>query len=285
MPPAHERLEGVDRAVRERDDRLILDDELTVFDRALQLEREASLTAHSRVELWLVDDPAAALITLGRVHGDIGVSNQLLGRLGVGAGHGDPDARMELRLAAVEAERCFQSLAQPLRRMLGLFCVCVLEQHGELVAPEPRRHVRGTHRAADPRGDLDKKLVACRVTPAVVDVLEAVEVEEEDRVRAPGTRMRQGLRDAICEQHAVRKAGERVVVGLMAELFLQLGDLGEGVFEAPVLEQDAGMTRECPEQLSVGLRERADVSHSVADQKESEHALFSAKRADDRVVE
>ena len=123
------------------------------------------------------------------------------------------------------------------------------------------------------------------MTPAVVDVLEAVEVEEEDRVVAPGTRMRQGLRDAICEQHAVRKAGERVVVGLMAELFLKLGDLGEGVFEAPVLEQDAGMTRECPEQLSVGLRERADVSHSVADQQESEHALFSAKRADDRVVE
>jgi hypothetical protein len=45
------------------------------------------------------------------------------------------------------------------------------------------------------------------------------------------------------------------------------------------------MTRECPEQLPVGLRERADVAHSVADQQESEHALFSAQRADDRVVE
>ena len=54
-----------------------------------------------------------------------------------------------------------------------------LDQHGELVAAEPGHRVAVAHRRAQPVGDLDQQLVAGRVAEAVVDLLEAVQVEEQ----------------------------------------------------------------------------------------------------------
>ena len=78
---------------------------------------------------------------------------------------------------------------------------------------------------------LRQQLVADRVPPAVVDDLEAVEVEEQDRVGG----FLDGLTsERLCqsfgEERTVRQPGEPVVVGLIVQLFLQLGDLGERVF-------------------------------------------------------
>ena len=57
----------------------------------------------------------------------------------------------------------------------------VLQQHGELVAAEARRGV-GVARARDEAlGDRAQQLVARRVADAVVDGLEAVEVDEQHR--------------------------------------------------------------------------------------------------------
>jgi hypothetical protein len=58
-------------------------------------------------------------------------------------------------------------------------------QDGELVAAEPGDDVAGPGRLAQPRGDLQQQAVAGLVAEAVVDQLEVVEVQEEDRERAP----------------------------------------------------------------------------------------------------
>src|SRR6059036_863989 len=57
----------------------------------------------------------------------------------------------------------------------------VLAQDGELVAAEPAEGVVGTQRRGHPRGDLAQHRVAGVVAEAVVDALEAIEVEEDDR--------------------------------------------------------------------------------------------------------
>ena len=72
-------------------------------------------------------------------------------------------------------------------------------------------------------------LVARRVTEAVVDDLEVVEVQEEDSGQAgPPFEPAQGQTQAVEEQRPVRQAGEGVVQRLMDELLfgvLSLGDI------------------------------------------------------------
>jgi hypothetical protein len=61
-------------------------------------------------------------------------------------------------------------------------------------------------------------VVAGVVAEAVVELLEAVQVEDEDRGRAPGDR----LGEPLPQQRPVGQAGQRVVVGLVAQPVLQL---------------------------------------------------------------
>ena len=70
-----------------------------------------------------------------------------------------------------------------------------VEQHGELVAAEPRHGVPGAQRGRDAAGERDQQVVADGVAEAVVDELEAVDVEEQDR--AAGRRDRAGARCRI----------------------------------------------------------------------------------------
>ena len=101
----------------------------------------------------------------------------------------------------------------------------LVEQHGELVAAEPRDRVGGPQDAADAAADLDEHLVPVAVAEAVVDPLEAVDVDEQDadrRAVARAAAARQRVRDAVEQQRAVGQAGERVVEGAVAELVAAL---------------------------------------------------------------
>ena len=60
----------------------------------------------------------------------------------------------------------------------------VFEQDRELVATESGDGVGGPHARAQTLGDRAQELVAGRVTEAVVDVLEPVEVDEQHGERA-----------------------------------------------------------------------------------------------------
>ena len=161
--------------------------------------------------------------------------------------------------------------------------VGVLDQHGELVAAEPRRKIAGADDALDARADLREQLVARVVAPAVVHRLEAVEIDVQHGEPVPLIVLGQSLGQALDEVEAVREPGERVVVGLVLQLFLQLGDFGERVLQPAVLEQDARVTGERLEQVDVVVAERGDVADPVADDEQPERPVVSAQGADDRV--
>jgi hypothetical protein len=91
----------------------------------------------------------------------------------------------------------------------------VLGEDGELVAAQARHDVARAHVFLDAARRLDEELVAGAVAQAVVDQLEAVEVEIHHReLRA---RMRFAALDrlgqAFVEAAAVGEVGERVVIG------------------------------------------------------------------------
>ena len=79
----------------------------------------------------------------------------------------------------------------------------VLDQDGELVAAEPRDRVAGPDRVGEALADRLEQRVAGRMTEAVVDGLEVVEVEEEHRDPEPG---RAGATSTACSTRSVKSA-------------------------------------------------------------------------------
>ena len=91
----------------------------------------------------------------------------------------------------------------------------VVEDDPELVAAEPGDGVAGSQARREPLADRDQQAVADGVADALVDDLEAVEVEHDHGdgsgvVRADA---RERVGDAVRQQLAVRQPGRRVVEG------------------------------------------------------------------------
>ena len=80
----------------------------------------------------------------------------------------------------------------------------ILDQHDELVAAEPRHGVALAQVMAQPPRDVLQQAVARLVAEAVVDVLEAVEVDEEEReLLAAPLRERERALQRVHEHRAV----------------------------------------------------------------------------------
>lgn len=116
-----------------------------------------------------------------------------------------------------------------------------LEQHQELVAALPRDDVPRAHRCPHRvRGPADV-VVARAVAVAVVDLLEAVEVAEQDpHLPSGAVAVVQGAFEVLLEELAVRQFGECVVSRLAGERPLGLPARG-GVEQ---LEEDLAPTRQ-----------------------------------------
>jgi hypothetical protein len=112
----------------------------------------------------------------------------------------------------------------------------VLEQHGELVAAEARRGVGRPRALREALGGGAQELVAGGVPDAVVDGLEAVEIDEEHaQLGLTAGRNVERVLQAVEEERAVGQPGEGVVEGLLHGLDgARVGQrearvLGEGV--------------------------------------------------------
>ncbi len=119
--------------------------------------------------------------------------------------------------------------------------------HDELVTAEPHAEVAAAQRVAQPLRHLHEQLVAGRVAEHVVDPLEAVEVDEQQRdTRTAAARTRERAGHLLDEQRAAPEAGEAVVGRVVLEPLLEALAFGD------VLER-----AEEPGDPTVGLAQRA----------------------------
>jgi hypothetical protein len=94
------------------------------------------------------------------------------------------------------------------------------QDHGELIAAQPRHRVRTAHAQADAARRFHQHGVALLVAQRVVDVLEIVEVDEQQRqLQALAPRLLDFLVQAVVEHVAVGQRGERVEIGLVPDQF------------------------------------------------------------------
>ena len=97
----------------------------------------------------------------------------------------------------------------------------LLADHHELVAAEACDEVARAQRDTQARAHLDEERVTGIVAHAVVEHLEAVDVEEEHgRVRSSSARVCGDPPEAVEHELAVREAGERIVARLVREQVL-----------------------------------------------------------------
>ena len=97
----------------------------------------------------------------------------------------------------------------------------LLEQERELVAAEPGHGVHRAQHLAEAVGEYGEQEVTGGMSHRIVDLLEAVDVEEQHGERRPGpARAVERDGEAVAEQGAVGQRGERIVQGLMGELDL-----------------------------------------------------------------
>ena len=184
---------------------------------------------------------APAAEALGGVHGDVGVAQQHLGGDDPIEVVGDPDAADDLQRAPLEQHRLGQELTDAgadlhrLRRRRNLF-----QDDGELVATEAGQGVGRPQHPLDAPGQLDEELVPGRVTDAVVDQLEAIQVDVEHGA-AVGLAFAaaHALGDAIHQQRPVGQAGEGVVQGVVDQALLGVAPLGD-------IRERAGDADRCP---------------------------------------
>ncbi len=126
----------------------------------------------------------------------------------------------------------------------------VLLEHDELVAAEPRHEILGPQHLAQPLGDRAEQLVAAGMTERVVDLLELVEIDEQQRRELIGAvRQLEQAFDLVAEIDPVGQLGQFVEARQMADLGFGGAALGD------VLHQHdgaaAGHRLEFPRQRAV----------------------------------
>ena len=241
MRPAQQRLAGIHRALRQVDDRLVGDGELARGDRLAQVALEAHLVAALGLEPAGEQAPGGLAGALGGVERAIGLTqHRVRRRRAVGERDADAGGDLTRRLAldvVGAAELDQQTLGQRHRQLAG----SARQQQRELVAAEPGGEARLRQRPAQPVGELAQERVAGLMPELVVDRLEAVEVEEEERGAGGQGALGGALAQAAPQHRPVRQAGQGVVMGEPVDLLL-----GPALARHVLEGDDEGPARDLP---------------------------------------
>ena len=256
-------------------------------DRALELGLEA-VAADDRVAHRGREHREAALAgLLGLVHGDVGVAQQLLDATSRGAGlAGDADARRTLSGSspAIDGRANACSVRSASSTALRSTPDGRADEDGELVAAQPRDDVLAAHAAHEPRGDAAQQLSPIAWPSVSLTPLKSSR-SMNITATSPDAAGLERLAHPLAEQRAVGEPGERVVVGLVLELVLQVAQLGDGLLEAVELQRGARVGGQRLEQRAVGLGEAAREPEAVREHERADHAILAAQHAEHAVAD
>ena len=142
-------------------------------------------------------------------------------------GQRDTDACAERELASVDVDRLMHGIEDARRESFRLMGRIVSQQDdGELVAAEARHRVATADAAGQAPRRQFQQLVAGHVPKRVVDVAEAVEIDQEHGDAGSLRQSAQRITQPLDQQQAVRKPGQSVMLRHMGDgvvLALELG--------------------------------------------------------------
>ena len=173
------------------------------------------------------------------IHRKLGVFEQLFGALRlVGFAEHQADRTGQENLAVAEGDRRPQGAADRFGKCGDAGEILFRQQEQpELIAGQPRQSVLRLDQSAEPARQRQQDGIADGHADRVVDLLEAIEVDDHDGRADGGIGLGEAQHrvEAIEEQFAIGQAGEIVMYGVVQQpLFggLDLGHVGERADEA-----------------------------------------------------
>ena len=160
---------------------------------------------------------------LGTVHGHVGIAHERVSVWRILRKHGNARTGAAVKLKALHPERLLQQLQEFGRNEHGLLHLVQLgQQHRELVAPQTPHRVASAQGIFQAPRHLHQHLVASGMAIAVVDGLEVVQIQQQQRKWPPlGRAGVDGLLQPLAKLPAVDQPGEVVMRCLVAGLGLQ----------------------------------------------------------------
>ena len=213
MPPAHQRLEAAPCAGGGVDERLVVQLELAARDGVAQIGFQRVARLELGRHRFIEDGEAVAARRFRAVERKVGLLQQLLLVAAVIRRDRDADAGADLDAMAGQQERLGDELGDPRRQLgrAGALVLAVLLDDGEFVAAEPRQHVGCAQRRFQSLRHQPQQRVAGAMTEGIVDVLEAIEIEHQDREgRTAIPELAVELVEPGEEKGAVRQSGQDV---------------------------------------------------------------------------
>ena len=214
MVPAQQGLEPRRLAGIEVDDRLILHVHLALAQSIRQIAFDTASLAGGDVERRFEQRQLVPALFLRRIERKVGTAHDFF-RIAIALGAaGNTDAGRD----AVRMPFDFIGRANDREEPVGAFDEQAIASAGfdedrELVAPQPRDEVFTANFLFEPRAHLAQEPVAHQMAARIVDRLEIIEVEIEQRYVRPFRRLPSGqAAQTLVEEVPVRKAGEIVVM-------------------------------------------------------------------------
>ncbi len=194
-----------------------------------------------RFERVFVVMGAIAAGALGLVHGQVRVSNQVVGVLAILGKDRYADAARQEDALVADFHRLLQVQHQARGHLVDVVIGLGTAQHdAELVAAESRHRILLADRFPDASRCHRDGLVA-RIAPHhVVDLLEVVEIDEQDRnALALARSVLQDLLELLGEVAAVRHPGQVVEIGLQPHQLLIAESVGDVASDLRGADDDA----------------------------------------------
>ena len=211
VAPADQGLGADHRAAAQADLRLVVQAELLAGQGLAHCMVQPHALAQVGVLLGLVEAEGGAPALLGAAHRRFGMADQLLAVAAVLRVHGQADAAGQREAQAVDGAGVRDGRQQPARSGLGAGAVGVVQQQRKLVAADARHPIALTRHRAQAVGTVQQHPVGAGLAQAVVDLLEAVQVQHQQGQRGltPAGQCN-GVGQVQCQLVAVGQAGQHV---------------------------------------------------------------------------
>ena len=209
MLPTNQGFDADDLSREQRKQGLVVQDKLFPADDFAHLFGHATSAADG---ILGVEAMAAATGTLAVFESGIGHGKQAFGIQSVCWVAGDADADRQFVLVALDDERCCQDAAYASCHLgAQTLVVDTTQDERELVAADARHQVIGAGGGGQARHDFEQNLVGSDLTEAVIDLAEAVDVEQQQgKTTLAGMREADDLAELCNQRGAARQAGQVV---------------------------------------------------------------------------
>ncbi|MNF71292.1 hypothetical protein D3C84_532390 [compost metagenome] len=249
MLPAHQRLDTDQATGLEVVNRLVIHAQFLLFQRTAQFGCRLNPLLRMSSQFFGVERVTVATSAFGLEQGRVGVAQQLFSAQGITGKQADADAGVDKQPMTVNVKRLLETVDDPLGQCCGMHQLwTTFSQYGELIAAQPRQRDARAEHGLQAFGHGLEQLVTDRVPEAVIDHLEMIQIDHQQRTAALlDLRRRQCLLGTVGEQQAVGQIGQWIVMRQVLEFVLGILD-----------RADVGKHRDVVAELAVVVMNQAD---------------------------